>query len=289
MKNKGFTITGIFPFRTGIIWTAGDILYYNYNLYIVLSDYDGSITPDESSHCMSYVEYHSYAVQHKDDSLLTANSFGEILSEYFKGLIGGGELQNIEINSYTDLSYYEDTGAYFCHIKEDVIPTIPEGDYLLRVYKSKNDIIQEFVDYQYGLSIFRNVTKGYLTLLPSNTQDGLKKLNTNFRELTSRALNLITNLIEIKDNSFNFKKCELIDDSISNIDKNTIIHVILMDRAKSGNLQYDREFYITESTTSLTQNITGEDNLKLSYSNNKVTFTYPEIYSIQTVYISKGK
>lgn len=311
MRLKGNIITGIFQYVKGVVYTAGDMLVYNSDIYIILSDYDGTVNPSEADQCEPYLINKSYSSTGNESGVVTANCFKEILNSYFKGLVGNGELETIAITTPEDLDNYLSTGAYFCTLGEDAIPTVPTGDYLLRVYKSANKTIQEFLDYITGYIYYRvidiNGDESYSIVL-NDGDEGYNKLISNFNSLSTRYKSLVNNLINLRSNAFTFSKLEVpeaVTDSNNNIYqlelldtnsdsklKDLILHMIISsDPSKSNGtdiLQFTNEVYLMTNGI-VTQTIEGQSLVRISYQNLNITITIPNSYKLETAYISKAK
>lgn len=144
---NGINITGLYKFKTGVQFKYQDLIYYDGNLFIVLSDYLSSEfdTPDNSRKCRLYIDYiysNGY-IKDPENELVTANQVSGLLNNFILGLNAGGSISPILLNSLTELDDYRKTAVH--HL------TINDEHYLLRIYQLSNDdgvkVVQELVDY----------------------------------------------------------------------------------------------------------------------------------------------
>lgn len=297
MKLKGSIINGLFQFIPGINYTAGDLIIYLSVLYVVLDDYDGKEVPSESSHCIEYIKYHEYSEDNTgSEAIITSGSFFNIIRSYFKGLTGSGELEHITIDSLSTLDKYTQVGAYFCTITESFLNVIPDGNYLLRIYKSNDVILQEFVNYSNGNIIIRVPSTNKFIVIPSSNTAAQEQLFEHLSTLSDRVKTLVDGALKIKEQSFNFQKVPLTKTKdngvyqINNLEIDSILHIIILDEDPSGDLQYTKEFYLSDGSRIINQILTGEDKINLEFGSNiaTITFSNPK-YNIISAYTSKGK
>jgi hypothetical protein len=252
MKIKGSKLTGLFQFMSGVSYTKNDIILYNNRFYVVTgNEYDGKLTPDKSKDCMDYVEYNSFGSGKGSPlSIITSKSVYGIIKKYFKGLTGNGEIDTVEINSTTDLDKYNETGAYRCIIRKGFIGLIPPSEYLLRVYKTKTNTIQEFIDYNTGLFVVRNMEDGKVFVLPSSDPENQDRISSAIQNINNRIKEIIGLTDKMNKSTFNFQNVPFIKSGekkyiIRETEADQIMHLIFLDVKGDEYIQYSKEIYLT--------------------------------------------
>lgn len=146
---NGTRIEGLFLYKEGMTYEAKDLIYYNGNLYKVVSTYKGEVPPDQTPSCVPYVKSLG------DNNILTASEVPSILSEYISGIGLGGVVANLGQIDWVDLDKYVSTSVYSFRVGIT--------NYLLRVYKLSNQVIQEVIDYVTPVLMYRIYNDGNWT------------------------------------------------------------------------------------------------------------------------------
>lgn len=291
MKIKGSIINGLFIYAEGIPYTRGDIIWYldDNNPYIVLDNYTGEqgYEPNKASECINFILYHEYSDDNQaEDALITARALHNIIGKYFKGLTGNGRVENILIESPEDLLNYITNGAYYCTIKwnKDSIDMLPDGKYLLKIYSTDTDVIQELVDYKSGFIFYRSVKDGVVNIfsvIPNKVSPGNWKIFTEYLSTTNQKIQHLVDKSNdlLNGKLFNFTKLNItqVDDRVSLgiLPINTTVNLCIQYTYRGEVLQYNINIYLTEGTTQMIYNLP-----ELSDATNmKVTISYESIKS----------
>lgn len=330
MKLGNSTVTGIFQFITGsnIIYSTGDLILYNYNLYYVKSDYSGELPPDEevkvtnrASAIETYVHHFAYGVNNKsDDALITAANLQLIIRSYFRGLKGNGDIENISLKSFDELfKNYTSTGAYHLIISEDTSTiknpddteiTLPVGEYLLRVYsysnesKSANNIYYECIDFNNGYIYLIKYINHEVTISQIFPQNKLKEASKSINTYLTSIINKCrTKWNEAKAalksalvlQQVNFIKTATGYEISTELQSNPTLHLIFQSVTSNPDKQQFKLSFALNTLDVVYQMLKDPDTVKLNRTTSDtsktkliLTLSSPNLYELKSAYIGNS-
>lgn len=297
MKVKGSTITGFLQFVPGLTYTKDDFILYKNRVYIVTGpSYDGKVSPEKSKDCTDYVAYNSFKVgSDSDNAIVTSKSIFGIVKKYFKGLTGNGEIETIEVESVTTLDKYNETGAYNCLVRKEFLAMLPVGYYLLRIYKTKGDtVLQEFISYETGLVVIRNLKNSGMFVLPGSIKENQERIYLNLLNINQRIKDIVQTNKKLREKSFNYLNVPVLKTGerkylVREAEEDNIVHLIFFDRSETETIQHSKEVYVTSLTKGLKIHLTDLDYFTTTFENSDLTVEVSRSnIELAKVYVSRG-
>jgi len=214
MKYNGQIINGIFPLKSGIKYSSGDMFIHNNDLFIFTSDwsFNGELSQFFNSNglpigtlkdsCVSYIEEHRYDPRignYGPEALITTKSIEYFLRNIFDDRTSD---HPIEVNGYDELLFkiksIDHSGIWRAnvHYEDEVDQTRKVDELYIKIYKYITDagpeLFTEIISKDLSKIIIGRVDED---LFASNDSNTLKKFIVSSVSSLTKKINQYNNAI----------------------------------------------------------------------------------------------